>query len=172
MPATRRVVTAVNDDGKSYFAIDEPTPHVFDFGAAQFHEVWADAGNLQPSEPQDKLSSDKTALNPPVGGSIIRIFTLVPESQASVTAELLESMADRFDDGGAMEPDAPGFHTTPTIDYIIVLSGEVDLELDAGSVHLTPGDIVVQRATRHAWRVNGQEPCVMAGILISQPNLG
>jgi quercetin dioxygenase-like cupin family protein len=81
-------------------------------------------------------------------------------------------MADRFDDGGAMEPDAPGFHTTPTIDYIIVLSGEVDLELDAGSVHLTPGDIVVQRATRHAWRVNGDQPCVMAGINISQPNLG
>jgi hypothetical protein len=65
MPATRRVVTAVNDDGKSYFAIDEPTPHVFDFGAAQFHEIWADAGNLQPSQPLDKLSSDKTALNPP-----------------------------------------------------------------------------------------------------------
>ncbi len=65
MPATRRVVTAVNDDGRSYFAFDEPTPHVFDFGAAQFHEIWADTGNLQPTEPSDNLTSEKTALNPP-----------------------------------------------------------------------------------------------------------
>ncbi len=171
MPATRRVVTAVNDQGQSYFALDEPTPHVFDLGAASFDEIWVDDGRLAPTDPQDRLNSEKTFLNPPVGGSILRIFTLRPQSQVEISAELLAEMAGRFDDGGAMEADAPGFHTTPTIDYILVLSGEVDLELDSGSVHLTPGDTVIQRATRHAWRVSGDQPCVMAGILISQPNL-
>lgn len=61
-------------------------------------------------------------------------------------------------------------HTTRTIDYGIVLSGEIDLELDEGTVHLRPGDVIVQRRTRHAWRNHSTEPCKMAFILISSPN--
>ena len=49
-------------------------------------------------------------------------------------------------------------------------SGEIDLELDAGEVHLTAGDVVVQRGTRHAWRNKSGETCVMAFILIASPN--
>ena len=69
-----------------------------------------------------------------------------------------------------MEEDDPGMHTTPTIDYGIVLSGEIDLELDEGEVHLQAGDVVVQRGTRHAWRNRGTEPCRIAFVLISSPN--
>jgi quercetin dioxygenase-like cupin family protein len=58
-------------------------------------------------------------------------------------------------------------HRTETLDYVIVLSGECDLELDSGEVvHLTPGDVVVQRGTMHAWVNNGPAPCVIAAILI------
>ncbi len=56
------------------------------------------------------------------------------------------------------------------ISYGIVLSGEIDLELDSGEVHLTPGDIAVQRGTRHAWRNRSQSPCSIAFVLISSPN--
>src|SRR4051794_41172254 len=65
-------------------------------------------------------------------------------------------------------PGAPKFmHRTETVDYAILLKGECDLELDDGkTVHMTPGDIVVQRGTMHAWVNNGKEPCTFAFILI------
>lgn len=65
-------------------------------------------------------------------------------------------------------PGAPKFmHRTETVDYAILLKGECDLELDDGkTVHLTQGDIVVQRGTMHAWVNNGSEPCTFAFILI------
>lgn len=61
-------------------------------------------------------------------------------------------------------------HTTPTIDYGIVLSGSICLELDEGEVELNAGDVVVQRGTRHAWHNRGDAPCTVAFVLISSPN--
>ncbi len=75
-----------------------------------------------------------------------------------------------FDTGDALEEEDPAMHTTRTIDYGIILDGEVDLELDEGEVHLRPGDVIVQRATRHAWRNRGTAPCTIAFVLISSPN--
>src|SRR6267154_2578161 len=65
-------------------------------------------------------------------------------------------------------PGAPKFmHRTETLDYAILLSGECDLEMDDGAtVHLTQGDVVVQRGTMHAWVNNGTQPCVFAFVLI------
>jgi quercetin dioxygenase-like cupin family protein len=66
-----------------------------------------------------------------------------------------------------MERDAPGMHTTDTVDFEVVLSGEVVLELDDGAeVTLRAGDTVVQNGTRHAWRNRGDVPAVIAvGII-------
>ena len=66
-----------------------------------------------------------------------------------------------------MEPDAPGMHTTATIDFEVVLDGEVWLELDDGvEVHLRPGDTVVQNGTRHAWRNHGDTTARLAVFII------
>jgi mannose-6-phosphate isomerase-like protein (cupin superfamily) len=66
-----------------------------------------------------------------------------------------------------IENENPGMHTTDTIDFEYVISGEVWLELDNGEeVHLRPGDTVVQNGTRHAWRNKGSEPCRMAVCMI------
>jgi quercetin dioxygenase-like cupin family protein len=65
----------------------------------------------------------------------------------------------------------PGFsyrmHRTPTVDFIVIVSGQLELLLDDGSVRLKPGDSVVQRGTSHGWRVIGKEPCTFAGVLVS-----
>jgi len=61
-------------------------------------------------------------------------------------------------------------HTTRTIDYAIILSGEIYLKPDDGEMLLETGDIAVQRATRHGWYNRGKEPCSIAFILISSPN--
>src|SRR4029077_9349116 len=69
--------------------------------------------------------------------------------------------------GAHMEPDAPGMHTTATIDFEVVLDGEVWLELDDGEeVHLHTGDCVVQNGTRHAWRNHGSTPARLAVVLL------
>jgi quercetin dioxygenase-like cupin family protein len=66
-----------------------------------------------------------------------------------------------------MEPESPGMHTTDTVDFEVVLSGEIVLELDDGAeVVLKPGDTVVQNGTRHAWRNRGDVPAVIAAGLI------
>jgi len=64
------------------------------------------------------------------------------------------------------EPDAPGVHTTDSIDYDIVLDGEIWLELDDETVHLSAGDVAVQNGTRHAWRNKGDRPATMAFVLV------
>lgn len=65
---------------------------------------------------------------------------------------------------------APGFqypmHTTPTLDFIFVLSGQLELGLERGTQLLGPGDVLVQRATAHRWRNPGSEPCTFVGIMI------
>ena len=65
------------------------------------------------------------------------------------------------------ETEASGFHRTDTLDYVMILEGAVTLELDRGSVVLGPGDCVVQRATRHAWRNQSGRPVKLAVVMIS-----
>ncbi len=56
-------------------------------------------------------------------------------------------------------------HRTETIDYAVVISGEIDLQLDIGAVHLRAGDVLVQQATLHDWVNRGSEPCRIAFVL-------
>lgn len=64
------------------------------------------------------------------------------------------------------EPDHPGVHRTPTVDYAVVVSGELWLELDEEQVHLRIGDIAVQIGTRHAWRNKSDAPAQLFGVLV------
>jgi uncharacterized cupin superfamily protein len=63
-------------------------------------------------------------------------------------------------------------HKTETVDYVIVLSGEVDLVLDDGEVHLKPFDVVIQRGTNHAWVNRGTQAALLAGVLIGAEPMG
>jgi mannose-6-phosphate isomerase-like protein (cupin superfamily) len=163
--STRRVVTGKNEWGRSYFVHDGPTPGHLDLGVAINEEIWIDdPANPDPGARIDPVKVEKLHLSPPVGGSVVRVFTFLPANSQS------EMDLSRFDAGDAMEEENPEMHTTRTIDYGIVLSGELDLELDEGEVHLTAGDVVVQRGTRHAWHNRGTVPCKVAFVLISSPS--
>jgi mannose-6-phosphate isomerase-like protein (cupin superfamily) len=163
--STRRVVTGKNESGRSYFVHDGPTPGRLGLGVAVIDEIWIDdPASPDPEARIDPVNVEKLHLSPPVGGSVVRVLTFLPASSRSIMD------LSRFDTGDAIEEENPEMHTTRTIDYGIVLSGELDLELDEGEVHLTAGDVVVQRGTRHAWHNRGTVPCKVAFVLISSPN--
>jgi quercetin dioxygenase-like cupin family protein len=70
-------------------------------------------------------------------------------------------LAERFD------PDDPGMHSTPTVDYAVVLEGEVWLVMAGGEgTLLRRGDVVIQNATRHAWRNRSERPATIATVLV------
>ena len=166
----RRVVTGINSDGKSYFVHNGPTPGRW--GLTANEEIWVDdPARPDPASAIDPVDVEQFHLEPPLNGSVVRIITIPPIGETpDVSPELRAEMASKFDTGDAMERDNPGWHTTRTIDYGIVLSGEIVLEIDEGEVRLVAGDVVVQRATRHAWRNRGTQPCTIAFVLISSPN--
>jgi mannose-6-phosphate isomerase-like protein (cupin superfamily) len=63
-------------------------------------------------------------------------------------------------------PTNPLMHRTRTVDYAIIMAGEIDMMLDTGIVHLKAGDVIVQQATNHAWLNHGKEPCRIAFVLM------
>jgi mannose-6-phosphate isomerase-like protein (cupin superfamily) len=170
----RRVVTGHDRSGKAVFVSDrevEPTTVALMPGA-EFHKLWG--ADRAPSFPDDGAEPAQSTYFPPIGGFRFGMFTLPPNTRgagppatsdaAAAVRELEEKLPGM---AGYMEPNAPGMHTTDTIDFEIVLDGEVVLELDDGKeAHLKAGDTVVQNGTRHAWRNKGNEVCRMLVILI------
>lgn len=154
--AVRRVVTGIDDNGKSVFLSDGP---------AHGGDAWAEVWITDPGVGLDAVVDPDLGmgvLEPPAGGTAFRVFH-VPTDEA-----MRESMARSEIDG----IEADGFHTTDTIDYVMVLDGEVSLELDDGEVLLKPGDCVVQRGTRHAWRNRTGGPVKMMAVMVSTRESG
>ncbi|MGH2476232.1 MAG: cupin domain-containing protein, partial [Candidatus Limnocylindrales bacterium] len=153
--AVRRVVTGHDADGKAVFASDvevEPVMPAILTGSA-FHLLWG--ADATPTFPDDGSEPATGEYFPAVGGFRFGLFTVPPRAgpdagTATPTPdELAAGMAEveRLLPGllKHMEPDDPGMHTTATIDFEVVLAGEVTLELDDGQkVVLGPGDTVVQ----------------------------
>lgn len=174
----RRVVTGQTAAGKSVFISDEhlePTTLRL-LPGAEFHQVWG--GDEPVLLPTDGARPHVPRYFPPASGFRFVVFTLGPDAVTTpadldvgaALAELQEKLPGLAE---AMEPDSPGMHTTDTIDYDIVLSGEVWLELDDGAeVRLGPGDCVVQNGTRHRWRNRTSEPCVIAVALLGTTRSG
>src|SRR5262249_47328937 len=131
-----------------------------------FHRLWG--GDEAPTFPGDGGAPAQAAYFPPVGGYRFGFFTVPPAGAAlpeglDVAAGFAEVEATLPGLMAHMEPNAPGMHTTDTVDFEVVLSGEVVLELDDGAeVTLKPGDTVVQNGTRHRWGNRGAVPAVLA----------
>jgi mannose-6-phosphate isomerase-like protein (cupin superfamily) len=168
----RRVVTGRTADGLSVFVSDSMVrPITLDLlPGAEFHRL---GGSDEPVQlPSDGAPAPIPTYFPPLGGFRFGLFTVAPDSvtlppDLDIPAALAEIDRKLPGLGEVLEPDHPGMHRTDTIDYEIVISGEVWLELDDGQeVHLKPGDTVVQNGTRHAWRNKSSEPCVLAVTLI------
>jgi quercetin dioxygenase-like cupin family protein len=168
-----RVVTTGHDgSGNAVFVSDtEVEPVTLDLmPGAEFHRLWGSDRTAQ--LPDDGSVPDHTTYFPPIGGFRCGFFAVPPEGQALPEGIDIPAALGRVEEQlpgmlQYMEPDAPGMHTTPTVDFEVVLEGEVWLELDDGKeAHLKPGDCVVQNGTRHAWRNHGTETARMAVFIV------
>ena len=172
----KRIVTGHNQDGKSVVLFDgEPAvQNSFpNLPGMCIKEIWATDANSQIPVQEDPTVSMDTFIAP-LGGTRIRMEYFPPDAQLMALAEKgeidfaqagAEFAAAMPDIAATLEPDF--MHTTDTIDYNIVLSGELWCELDDGvEVHLKAGDCLIQCGTRHAWHNKGTEICVKAAIMV------
>jgi hypothetical protein len=171
----RRIVTGHDNAGRSCFIVDGTPPTAHDFvhiRGMQVAQLWATTP--VPALPVKVVdpTTNQASILPNLGGTqflmvafppdaIMQSADFDPVAAGAENRKHVPGLAERF------EMDNPGMHTTDTVDYGIVLKGEISLELDDGRVvHLQTHDVVVQNGTRHAWRNHGKKPALMAFVLI------
>lgn len=170
----RRVVTTHDATGKAVVLFDGANPHkvVRQPTGLVSRVVWAtDSTPADMAGSQDRGAA-KLGISPPSGGSIFRIVDFPPTSPEM--EKLDPSYMAKFVGHGHGEhastkfrpPRHPFMHRTQSLDYAIVLSGEIDMLLDDSEVHLKTGDVIIQQGTNHAWVNRGKETCRIAFVLI------
>ncbi len=170
--AVRKVVTGHDEEGHSIFLSDNPVEPVETQSMPGFQtfELWSTTENRQ--VPHREAPHGVSNYFPGTDDSVFRVITFPALAQGQAAMEITEPAVlelQRKLPGliEHMELDAPGMHTTDSVDYGIVLQGEIYLELDNGVERLlSAGDCVVQNGTRHAWHNRSGAPVVMAFVLL------
>jgi hypothetical protein len=167
--SVRRVVTGHDKDGTALVVIDnaiEPVTRAAGTASALLWVTDETPADISGSKDQ----ADRTiGVPPPMNGSILRIVDFPPVKggiavdNAAFTAEMGLGAQHRRK---GKYTDHPFMHRTKSIDYAIVLEGEIDMLLDDSAIHLKAGDILVQQGTNHAWVNNGSVTCRIAFVLI------
>ena len=167
----RRIVTGHNGNGKSIVAIDGPPARSIGEDVGGLFELWNTDGNEVISSDVIDRADDEIILSPPGGGTKFRYFQINPLPEGVPEDMLQKIAADAFEKVGAAHHRVdtskhPAMHKTETVDYIILLKGDVTLILDEEEIDIKPFDVVVQRGTNHAWVNNGTEPALLIAVLI------
>jgi len=165
----RRVVTVVDRDGKAVVLLDGDNPHKMARPGRNSvsRMLW-----MTDRTPAALSGADRAAVNvgiaPPAGGSIFRIVDfppISPEIEKLDPANMHSELAAEAPKRGR-PPRHPLMHRTRTVDYAIVMEGEIDMLLDDSEIHLTAGDVLIQQGTNHAWVNRGTATCRIAFVLI------
>ena len=167
---TRRVVTGHDEEGRAVVLFDGESPHRFVLekaGGLKLTEIWETRASPADNSGTRDAGDHDRRIEPVDNGSVFRVIEYPPDR------ERLKTLAPEafFRAMGAKPADAatrkhPGMHKTDTIDYCVVLSGEIWAVLDEGEVLLRAGDCLVQRGTHHAWSNRTEAPCVIAFVLV------
>ena len=167
----RRIITGHNEKGESVVTFEGPPARSIGEDVGGLFEIWNTDGKDVISTDDFDMADQDIILSPPDGGTKFRYFQVNPLPEGVPEEILQELAADAFEKIGAGHHRVdtkkhPAMHKTETIDYIILLKGDVTLILDNEEVDLKPFDVVVQRGTTHAWLNNGDEPALLIAVLI------
>lgn len=144
MRELRRIVTGHDDSGAAVFVEDQPCPHVLPTkGDVLTAELWSHTGRPDNSGPYVDPIGPEVSVPPPPGGSVFRVVEF------------------------PSDPDVvPYLHRTASLDYCLVLEGEIYAVLDREERLMRPGDILVQRGTNHSWANRSGRPSLVLFVLI------
>lgn len=152
----RRIVTGHDENGTAIFIEDQICPNRFAIGGRDTfitNEIWR---QMETPADNDGEYVDTTDcpfnINPPAAGNVFRIMQFPPDSELGMQ-----------EDGVTLEP--PMMHRTASLDYAMVLEGEIYAVIDGGVKRMKKGDILIQRGTIHAWSNRSDKPCVILFIL-------
>jgi naringenin degradation protein FdeH len=173
----RRIVTGHNAQGRSIIVSDAPSPHVLTLpGRADLAltDLWvtdrAPASNAGSAD----TAKRRMSLEPPMNGSIFRVVEFPPDAAGGGgfdRAAAFRAMGATH----ALDPDGSrhaAMHRTDTVDYALVLTGEIWALMDEGETLMRAGDTLVQRGTNHAWSNRSDQPSLVAFVLVSAAPLG
>jgi hypothetical protein len=172
----QRIVTGHDGAGKAIVSSSGALPTVVELAAIPgvvFHEVWNTAASPAPIDSGPDPTLGPLVLAPPPGGTRLRFVDIPPDTEellARGAASVKEGFAEVGDVAastvGADSPH-PLMHRTESIDYGVVIEGELTLLLDHGEVVVRAGNVVVQRGTNHAWANRSGKPCRILFVLVS-----
>jgi naringenin degradation protein FdeH len=171
----RRVVTTHDSKGKSVVGFDGIAPVSGGEPELGVESITLWVTDDTPADLTGSKDAGKTKVGipPPKNGSIFRIVDFHPTPKTEdLDPNFLAKIAGQKLEPGAKPPRHPGMHKTRTIDYLAVLSGEIDMLLDDSEIHLKTGDVLVQRGTVHAWVNRGTEVCRIAVVNIDAKDFG
>lgn len=165
-----RIVTGHNASGQATILFDSHARETLEFPG------WADAGSTElwatNETPADANSTDDRARpmrhDPEPGGTLFRVVQVPPESDQQLDpGAVFDAMGSQNKPDAAARAQHPSMHRTDSVDYLVVISGEMTMLMEDGTqAHLRPGDCIVQQASLHAWVNTTDKPCLLAAILI------
>jgi oxalate decarboxylase/phosphoglucose isomerase-like protein (cupin superfamily) len=166
LKSTRRIVTGHDSRGKAVVLFDADVPPQ-QRGANGVTLLWVTREFPVDAAAADDRAQTAIGVPPPDQGTVFRVVEFAPATGHAAPIdhnEVLRSMG--------IDPATQGYarhlhtHRTRTIDYAVVIEGEIDMLLDDSEIHVKAGDVLVQQATNHAWVNNGPRPCRIAFILM------
>ncbi len=171
LPPVRRVVTAIDVDGRSFIAVAGPSPAGFALPGSPFRSdnIWRTHAAPAPVDAPDDIAAHRGVL-PPAGGTVLRVIDFPPmegtrEEQAALAAKVFALLYPDADHQAGSDRSA-GMHTTDTVDYAIVLAGEIYAVMDQDEALLTAGDVLIQRGTAHSWENRSRRMARVAFVLV------
>ncbi len=167
----RRVVTGHDTDGKAIVVSDQTATCILERPnrpGVTLTNLWQTDQTPAPIHGPEETVDGPLILQPPANGSVCRIVEFQPEDPAVLaTLDGASAFAEMGAAGTVVENTRhPFMHRTETVDYAIVLEGEITMLLDDSEVQVRAGDVLIQRGTNHAWSNRTDAPCRIAFILI------
>ena len=163
-----RVITGFGADDKSTTLFDSRLPLDVGKSGTAGAVLWI-TDSYPPGISQQDTAQRPVGIPPPPNGTVLRVVEFPPVDASKLakldTNFMMKIVGDNAPARGVPVSN-PMMHRTRTIDYAIIMSGEIDMMLDAKTVHLKAGDVVVQQATNHAWLNHGTEPCRVIFVLM------
>ena len=165
----RRVVTTIDDNDKAVVLFDGDSPHAVQRPRGNITNLlWVtDGAPADMSGPADRAAVT-VGTSPPEGGTILRIIDYPPDRPDADKADAGARMKELAHEPAlrGLPPRHPFMHRTRTVDYALILEGEIDMLLDDSEIHLKAGDALVQQGTNHAWLNRSGANCRIAFVLV------